>query len=113
MCNVDEKILEVIRKKGVIKQVENQTPIELSMHKISFEHNDNQKTNLRWCSKRNVHAYFLKCSCKDDPLFSLKWSIVFSNNYSNGKMQAWTVEGTRSWAHTLQEKFQFAIVICN
>lgn len=29
MCNVDEKILEVIRKKGVIKQVENQTPIEL------------------------------------------------------------------------------------
>jgi len=29
MCNVDEKILEVIRKKGVTRQVEKQTPIEL------------------------------------------------------------------------------------
>jgi len=59
--------------------------LSLGLHKISIEHDDNLKTNLRWHAKMNVCARFLKCS-------PYRWSTPLFDNYSNVEIEISTVE---------------------
>jgi hypothetical protein len=54
--------------------------LNLGMHNISVKYDDNQKKNLKWCWKKNVHAHFPQCYLKNN-LF-LPSNII----YSNGRM---------------------------
>jgi hypothetical protein len=62
--------------------------LNLGLHKISIERNDNLKTNLRWHAKMNACARFLKCSPyrRSTPLF---------DKYSNGEIEISTIENER------------------